>query len=471
MHSQTASKLEGPGGRKIFPLSRLALSIGSQLQHTFQSAYWITAEISKLNLYPQSGHCYPELVEKREGAIVAQMRAFMANQRYKEMQANFAKTTGKPLTDGLQVLILCKVSFHPVYGLSLNIIDLEPAYTLGEMARLRQEALERLRKEGLLERNKQLHLPLLLKRLAVISVETSKGWLDFRATLDAHPYGVVVDAELYTALLQGDAAVQSMLAALERIALSGKQYDAVCIIRGGGGETGFDCYDQYPLAAAVSAYPLPVLTGIGHSSNVTVVEVCAHKNLITPTALAEFILDGFERYEDRLLQASQALLNVKKNLIRHEVLRLESRTITMERASSLFVQRKQQALRDQARQFEGTVKDKLNLHKALVHYKLPAQLAENTRQHLRSKSHQVVLAQPRLNQHTRLVLNNSESRLKLASETLRLLDPQLILKRGFSITTHKGLALKDASTLTEGAEITTYYHKGQSISIITKTPK
>src|SRR5690606_28993371 len=155
---------------------------------TYTSSYWITAEISKLNYYPQSEHCYPQLVEKKNGKIIADLRGFILKSKYQNIRTKFLEVTGKEPADGMQILFQCKLGFHAVYGLSLNILDIEPAYTLGEMARMRTEAVKKLKAEGIFDRNKSLYLPLLVQNVAVISVETSKGYLDFKNVLASSPY-------------------------------------------------------------------------------------------------------------------------------------------------------------------------------------------------------------------------------------------------------------------------------------------
>ncbi|HKL02172.1 MAG TPA: exodeoxyribonuclease VII large subunit, partial [Cryomorphaceae bacterium] len=223
--------------QKSFSLSELAQSLSVQIQKTYSRSYWIRAEISKLNHYPQSGHCYPQLVEKKDGKIVADLKGFILKSTFQRTRQNFLDVTGKELDDGMQILFRCKLGFHAVYGLSLNIMEIEPAYTLGEMARLRTEAIARLKKENLFTQNKEQHLPILPRKIAVISVETSKGYRDFAETIANSPFSEAIEIRLYNALLQGDAAVDSIRDALKRIAQTDFPYDAVAIIRGGGGET------------------------------------------------------------------------------------------------------------------------------------------------------------------------------------------------------------------------------------------
>jgi exodeoxyribonuclease VII large subunit len=305
----------GTEAKKSFTLSQLTESIKAQIDRIYSKPYWIKAEINRLNHYPQSGHCYPELVEKREGKIIAQIRGLIFRNTYARIESNFKNHTGKALSDGMEVMLLCRVKFDSKYGISVFVEDIDPAYTLGEMARARSLAIAKLKKEGIFELNQGLYLPKLLRHLAVISVATSKGWRDFTETIDDSLYSGLISRSLFPAKLQGDEAVESIGKALREIRSKAGQFDAVAIIRGGGGETGMDCYDSFTLAKQVATFPLPVLTGIGHSTNLTVVEMCSRKNLITPTALAGFIVNEFADFDNRIQTAARTLMRIGKHFL------------------------------------------------------------------------------------------------------------------------------------------------------------
>lgn len=469
MDTGAAFSNEGNLRRKIFPLSQLTTSIATQLERSFDGSYWITAEVSKLNHYPQSGHCFPQLVEKRDGKIVAEIRAFILNTRYREIDRNFLSVSGKPLNEGMQILFRCKVSYHAVYGLSLSIIEVEPGYTLGEMARMRHEAMARLRKEGILNQNKSLQLPLLLRKLAVISVETSKGWRDFRNTLDESPYGHCIHTQLFPALLQGDAAVESIGKALRTIAVAPTQFDAVCIIRGGGGEVGMDCYDQYTMAAAVCTYPLPVLSGIGHATNLTLVEQVAYRNLITPTALAGFVMEGFEKYENRIAQATVGLFNMKRSMLRNHILLLERDTEALHLSAKVRIANEGNALQASVRHFEASANRAVSKHSSDVEFRYPARLSEASRTIVRNAKQRLKRLPEQMSHGARALEKNRSQQLALISEKVRLLDPEHTLKRGYSITTLEGKPVTDAGALNPGDIVKTTFASGSAESTIKNT--
>src|SRR5690606_6223526 len=264
--------------RQVFSLYEIAQGLKTVIGERFPYAFWIKAEMIKLNHYRHSGHCYPDLVEKKDGKVIAQMRATLWSSDYLHINGKFLKTLKEPLKDGIKILFLAKISFDPQYGLSLRIMDIDPSFTLGDIEREKFETIERLKTEGYYHKNKQLPFPLLPKRIAIISVETSKGYADFMKVLSNNPYGYKFIMELFPSLLQGEKAITSIKAQLAAIKKIKNRFDVVAIIRGGGGDVGLSCYNDYSLSKAVADFPLPVITGIGHATNETVVEMVAYQN-------------------------------------------------------------------------------------------------------------------------------------------------------------------------------------------------
>ncbi len=450
--------------RKHHTLSQLAASLSSQIAKTYSTSYWIVAEISKLNHYPQSGHCYPQLVEKRNGKIVADMRGFIGKNIYERARMAFKETTGNEMADGMQLLFRCKLGFHAVYGLSVNILEVEPSFTLGEMARLRRDAIQKLRSLEVFDLNKILNLALLPKRIAVISVETSKGFSDFMQTLSKSRFSKAIETRLFPALLQGDAAVESIQIALGRIQQIQHSFDAVAIIRGGGGETGLDCYDNFELARAVSLFPLPVITGIGHATNLTVVEQVAHKNMITPTDLARFIIDRFLAFADRLDHAEQVIFRLQKSWFRTEVALLSNFEMRLKGSFQKQIADAHTELGKLANTLKDRQNDALASSFRLLGHRLPSalyhaaiQLISQERTRIKNSRRNIEFSQ-----YGRLERNRH--RLATAKEQLRLLDPINALKRGYSITTVNGKVIKENTNLPEGTEIKTLLYKGSLVS-------
>ena len=278
------------------PIGLLALQeqVKRHLEDHFFESVWLQAEISELKQNP-SGHCYLTLVEKdpRSNALLARASAVVWASTWRMVKPYFEAQTGRTLEPGLSVLVRVQVSYSVLYGLSLVIYDIDPSFTVGELELARQRTIARLEAEGMFDMNAQLSLPLLPRRLAVVSSPTAAGWRDFRRQLEGNEYGFHFRLQLFPAVMQGDAAPESIIGALDQIAAEADSFDAVLILRGGGGAMDLVCFDDYELAVNVAQFPLPVLTGIGHDHDFHIVDMVAHTHVKTPTALADWLLDRF----------------------------------------------------------------------------------------------------------------------------------------------------------------------------------
>ena len=251
---------------------------------------WVIAETSDLRLN-RSGHCYTELIEKdARGETVAKMGAAIWAGNYSKLYNKFLKATGQVLATGMKVLVNVSVSYHRLYGMKVVINDIDPSYTMGDMERQRQEILNRLKAEGIIDMNKQLPFPQVPQRIAVISAEGAAGYGDFMNQLLGNPYGLQFYTCLFNAVMQGAQTVPTVLAALDRINAHQELFDCVVIIRGGGATSELNSFDNYDLAANVAQFPLPVIVGIGHERDVTVLDYVAGKRVKTPTAAAEWLI-------------------------------------------------------------------------------------------------------------------------------------------------------------------------------------
>ena len=265
----------------------------------FPSRIWVRAEVSAVKAR-SGGHCYMELSQSDANGLVAKANAIIWASKYRFIAPYFESVTGSPLSEGMTVLVEVQASYSQLYGFSLVITDIDPEYSLGVRELERQKTIERLVKEGLMDLQKELSLPLLPYHLAVISAEDAAGYRDFMRHLHENPYGFEVDAELYPALMQGSDCPGSIIAAMDAVMESGKEYDAVLVLRGGGSKLDLACFDDYDLAAVIAQYPLPVLTAIGHDQDYHVCDMVAHEYVKTPTALADFILEMYEDEDARL---------------------------------------------------------------------------------------------------------------------------------------------------------------------------
>ena len=280
-------------------LAELTAILKDGIEDAFPGQVWVKAEISSLN-HKQNGHCYLDLSQSRNGSVVAKVRGTVWASRWNYIDQYFRSVTGSSLEVGMEILFLAQVNFHPVFGLSLNIDEVDPEFTLGAKERQKQLTIERLSREGLMDLQKRLQLTLLPYSLAVISAPGAAGLGDFLRHLNDNEYGFVFDVDFFEALMQGDQAADSMIIALESIQSSDKAHDAVLILRGGGSELDLACFDDYALAAAIARCPIPVFTAIGHEKDYHVADMVAYTFVKTPTALADLFLDCFISEDQRI---------------------------------------------------------------------------------------------------------------------------------------------------------------------------
>ena len=286
----TYSPPKGGAGRGSLSLYELNLRVRSVLEDTLCEPVWIQAELSSVST--RGPHCYVEFVQKAEGGntFIAKAKGQIWANKWVLIRPYFEQTTGQPLSAGMQVMVQVEVTFHEVYGYSLNVLDINPTYTLGDIARRRQEILRQLEEEGVINLNKELELPVPVQRIAVISSESAAGWGDFQNQLLQNEYGLAFTVQLFPAVMQGERVEPTIIEALNQIAAEMDRWDVVVIIRGGGATSDLTGFDTLALAENVAQFPLPVITGIGHERDDTVLDIVSHTRVKTPTAAAEFLI-------------------------------------------------------------------------------------------------------------------------------------------------------------------------------------
>jgi exodeoxyribonuclease VII large subunit len=432
--------------RKVFSLLEVSLSIQKTLAERYTSVFWVKAEMNKLNHYAHSGHCYPELLEKRDGKVVAEISGTLWKDDYLLINERFLQVVGEPLKDGITMLFAATIGYHPVYGLSLRVVDIDPGFSLGELEREKRETINRLRKEGIFQRNRQLPFPLLPQRIAVISVETSKGFADYLNVLNGNPWGYKFSNFLFPALLQGDRSVGSILHQLRQIKKVVHHFDIVAIIRGGGGDVGMSSYNVYELAHEIALFPIPVLTGIGHSTNETVSEMVAYKNGITPTEIADFLLQRFHDFSVPVQRAQEVIAGEARRLLDDAHADFRAQVRYFRSMATNLVARSGRELRQ----------SRISLGQFSVFlFKQQRGLMTAEQQRLdRGATARVKLQ--------RLELTNVERRIQS-------LDPVNVLKRGFTITLHDGKAIKSLKEVKPGDTLTTITVDGRVTSRAVET--
>ena len=307
---------------KQYTLSELCSCIDEALSMELNDTYWVRAEIASLT---ERGHCYMELVEKaNNNAIAAKLRATCWQHVYHLLSAYFANETGQTLAVGMQVLLQVEVSFHAVYGLSLNVVGIDPTFTLGDLARQRQLTIQRLQEDGVMDLQRSLPLPLLPRRVAVISAADAAGYGDFCHQLQSNSGGFRFHTQLFPAVMQGEQSPASIIAALQQIAATAELYDLVVIVRGGGATTDLRNFDDYSLAFHCANFPLPIIAGIGHTRDVSVVDMVVHTSVKTPTAAAEWLIAAMQAQADRLGELQLRLQRVVQMAIRKQHSKLDA---------------------------------------------------------------------------------------------------------------------------------------------------
>lgn len=284
------------------------------VENAVPEAVWVRSEIASISVR-RNGHCYMDLVQSEDGEVLAQSRAIVWAGLFRQLSLFFSSVTGSELAVGQQVLLLVKANYNPVYGFSLIVEDIDPEYTLGDASRKRAETLERLRKEGLLDAQKEFSFPPLPYRLAVISAPDAAGYRDFERHLKENESGFRFSTTLYPATMQGPTCAESVAGALACVAESGVKYDAVLILRGGGGQLDLSCFDEYVMCAAIATHPYPVLTAIGHDQDTHLCDMVSYAYVKTPTALADWFLDIYRREDSRLAALALRLRNAKLTAI------------------------------------------------------------------------------------------------------------------------------------------------------------
>jgi exodeoxyribonuclease VII large subunit len=442
-------------------LSALLGEVKSTLRGYMPSSYWIVGEISEIKVN-YSGHCYMELIEKEADneQIRARARATIWSSTFRMIQPYFETTTRSKLSAGMKIMVKVTVEFHELYGFSLNISDIEPSYTLGELARQKQEIINRLVAEGVFDMNKQLLLPDLPKRIAVISSLTAAGYGDFMDQITRNPYGYQFYVKLFPAVMQGSEAEQSIVSALERIYRLEEYFDAVAIIRGGGAQAELNCFNSYWMAYHICQFPLPVLTGIGHEQDETIADLVAHTRLKTPTAVAEFLLSRFIIADERINELAERFMDLVDDRLEMEKNRINSLV------SKLFPLIRQRIFKDAA----GLRFLKLNLetrsreclHKNQVQLNRQGnRLLSDTRTAIMKAAHVRAFHKNTLVTTTRTLLDRLAHQLNIFEKKNQYLDPYQILRRGYSITYLNGKVVRSPDETTSGDVIDTRVYGGK----------
>lgn len=430
-------------------LQELNRLIRNNLRQTMPDTYWVQAEVSECKEH-YSGHCYLELIQKKDGddTLCAKARATIWAGTWQTLGAVFAEQTGTRLKPGLKILAEVAVEFHELYGFNLVIKDLDPSYTLGDQAMRRREILKRLEEEGVMNQNKELPWPEIPKQIAVVSSPGAAGLQDFMRQLTENEYGFVFQTAFFPAIMQGQGAAASIIDALDRIAASVLPFDVAVIIRGGGAVADLSCFDEYDLCYFATQFPIPILTGLGHDKDNSILDRVAHTCVKTPTAAAEKLLDCLlERAREldektgRLMYQVNRVMETGKRSLHMMPGRLLSRVQNRLLAAQLKVEKSASSIREQA---------------------------FNALSGERQWQEQVAF---RLQKACRTVVNHQTMQLRLLEQSIQSFSPRKVLERGFSLTLHQGRPIRSLADVEAGAVVETRLADGSFTSKIdTKQP-
>ena len=396
-------------------LSELTNKIQSVIRQNFTDAIWVRAEISELR--ENGGHCYLELIEKDSETdnILAKTRATCWANVYRMLKPYFESNTGETLRAGLNVLVAVTVEFNGVYGFSLNIRDIDPTYTIGELAARRMQIIQKLREEGIDDMNKQLPFPTLPQRIAIISSETAAGYGDFCNQLNSDTSHFAFYPRLFPAIMQGNMAETSIIGALEKIYKHVELFDVVVIIRGGGATTDLSCFDSYNLAINCAQFPLPIIAGIGHQRDVSILDMVAHTSVKTPTAAAEYLISALEKAEEEIDELASELCNFTSNIIQKEHKSLELYMLKIKQASRTGFLKEQNRLSNYLFQLKSMYRNRIH---------------------------------------------RETNKLALIATRIETQSPKYLYERGYTITTVHGKRITSALQVKTGDKVTTHLADG-----------
>ena len=414
-------------------LYQLCKTVQSTLEENLEVSYWVIAEIGEIRVN-QKGHCYLDLVEKEQDKLIAKQRANIWAYDFYNLNSMFRSITGQPLKSGMKILAKVGVQYHEIYGLSLHVRDLDPNFTLGERARQRQAVIDKLKNQGVFHSNKQLPLPLVPQRVAIVSSRTAAGYGDFIDQLLNNPYQYAFKVKLFKTMMQGEEAIDSVVKSISQVTDEIEDFDLLVVIRGGGSQVDLDCFDSYQVASAVAECPLPVITGIGHQRDDTITDMVAHTKMKTPTAVAEFLVNGMEAFDqqlayqfDQMQSKAVALLNDQQSslLLLLNKLEYNARKVVADRLHQLEI--------------------------------MNERILASTRGAIREQEHLLSIYRDAIINSSKNKLRSEMQKIDSLETNLNMADPANVLKRGYSITYLNGKLIKTDTDIIEGDKIETKF--------------
>jgi len=449
-------------------LTELQLIIKDSLYVALPDMYWITAEVSEIR-ENYAGHCYLELIEKHpdEKNVRARVKAIIWSNRYRFLKSLFENITGEPIRAGMKVLVRIKVEYHELYGLSLIISDIDPSFTIGEMAMKRQMVIRRLEEEGVFLMNKELEFPFVPQRIAVISSKSAAGYSDFIRHLNENSYGYVFYTALFETIMQGTETEQSVISALNRIAANSEIFDVVAILRGGGSQSDLSWFDSYNIAYHVTQFPIPVITGIGHEKDMSVTDMVAFQSVKTPTAVADHLIRCITDAENQLNEMSSGIAENTRLIIEKYRDINESFKLKLIPVVRLMISNQKEKLSNRIIEIINFGKEYI-ARAGLSPANQSSKLVSATGSYIMSKKTTVDRNRDDLVSLTLNSIENRKIRTAGLENSLNILNPENVLKRGYTITTKKGIIIRSTGLVAVDDIIDTRFSDGEIKSKVLK---
>jgi len=449
-------------------LTELQLLIRDSLYIALPDMYWVIAEISEIK-ENYAGHCYLELVEKHpdEKNVRARVKAIIWSKRYRFLKSFFENITGESLRQGMKILVRTKVEYHELYGLSLIISDIDPSFTLGEMAIKRQLIIKRLEDDGVITMNKELDFPLVPQKIAIVSSKSAAGYSDFLSHLTNNNYGYIFYTLLFETAMQGTDTEISVINTLNKIAQFAGLFDVVVIIRGGGSLTDLSWFDNYNIAYHVTQFPLPVITGIGHEKDLSVTDIVAYQSLKTPTAVADYLINCIANTENHLNEISSGIIESSRKILEENRNRIETSRLKIIPVARLMIS-------DIKEQLSGLLIEMINTGKeimgkaALIPSYLKSGLISETKSILEKNNSSFKQKKYNLASYTANYLTLNNNKINGLENSLKILSPGNVLKRGYTITSLNGRIIKSSGLIKTDDIIDTTFSDGKIKSKVIK---
>ncbi len=448
-----------------YSLLQINKHISESIKQSFPAPVWVQAEIAKIS-YSAAGHTYLELIEKNNSTTVAVCKGNIWAS-YSICMHNYVEKVGQPLQVGSKILFLARVDFHERYGLSLTILDLDTSYALGELLKQKQEILKQLTEEGHISRNKQLPFPSCPQRIAVISSPTAAGLADFQQRMLSNQLGVQFTLQLFPSEMQGDNTPSSLCRALQNIRKEADNFDCVAILRGGGAATDLHCFDAYEPAREIAMFPLPVITGIGHHTDLTILDLVAYHSADTPTALAEYLMQHTAQFIAQLDQCSMFIMNYSDRYINSHHTNLQQLADNLSHYVAIKLQAENDLLARSLNKAFLAVLEVSRIQREAIAI-TETSLIRLAQQHNRIEHNKINLLAAQLQANTKRGLLQSEAHISTLEKIAMLHDPQTLLKKGFSITRIHGRAITSVSRLQPGELLETRLEEGIVFSSVEK---